>query len=79
MRVIVEALTPRLCCVTAKPSWLERLFGVRGYTERFAARTSRGGWIWDGPPKPVELHIEIAIERELRRLRWVTRSTAPPS
>jgi len=75
MRVTIEPLKRDLCCVTARPSWLERVFGVRGYTERFAALHGQS-WLWDGSARRCEPHIADAIECEYSGLWW---ATAPPS
>lgn len=75
MKITVEPIKPDLCRVTAKPTWLEKLFGVRGYTERPAALFGQT-WLWDSTSRRVEPHIARAIECEYGGLWW---SPAPPS
>lgn len=69
-------LTPNICSVTAKPSWLERLLGVRGYSERFAVSFDaiEGGicWLWDGTARRCEPAVAYEIEAEAARIEWRT-------
>lgn len=78
MRITVEPLTPILCCVTARPSLLERLLGVRGYRDRFAARNVFGGWTWDLSTRLVDPKVLEEIRAAYRAVEWRALSTAPP-
>jgi len=75
VRIAVDPHEPRRCAVTAVPSWIERLFGVRGYTERYAVQYGQT-LIWDSSAERVDPRVLRAIEREYCGLWW---STAPPS
>lgn len=69
MRVVVELLTSELATVVIYPSWWRWLLLGERTREFFSERVHsiNGGWVWldDATGRPVEPHIQRAIECEV--------------